>query len=61
MMIIANDGIVAYTGAIDSKASTDAADIDSADKLFANALDAVISGKEVMNAKNEPYGCGVKY
>ncbi len=61
MIIVAKDGTVAYTGAIDSKASTDAADIDSADKLFANALDAVISGKEVMNAKNEPYGCGVKY
>jgi peroxiredoxin len=61
MMIIAKDGTLAYSGAIDSKSSTDAADIESSDPLFANALDAVISGKEVTNAKNEPYGCGVKY
>lgn len=61
MMIIAKDGTLAYSGAIDSKASTDAADIESSDPLFANALDAVLAGKEVANAKNEPYGCGVKY
>ena len=61
MMIIAKDGNLAYSGAIDSKPSTEAADIDSADKLFANALDAVMAGNEVANAKNEPYGCGVKY
>ena len=61
MMIIAKDGTLAYTGAIDSKASTDAADIEGANPLFANALDSVLAGKEVENAKNEPYGCGVKY
>lgn len=61
MMIIAKDGTLAYSGAIDSKSSTDAADIESSDPLFANALDAVLAGKEVANAKNEPYGCGVKY
>jgi peroxiredoxin len=61
MMIIAKDGTLAYSGAIDSKPSTDAADIESSEKLFANALDAVIAGKDVQNAKNKPYGCGVKY
>ncbi|MGJ8634633.1 MAG: redoxin domain-containing protein [Luteolibacter sp.] len=61
MMIIAKDGTVAYNGAIDSVKSTDSADIAGADKLFANALDAVLSGTEVVNAKNKPYGCGVKY
>jgi peroxiredoxin len=61
MMIIAKDGTLAYSGAIDSVASTDPADIEGADKLFANALDAVLAGKEVTNAKNKPYGCGVKY
>lgn len=61
MMIIAKDGTLAYSGAIDSKPSTDAADIEGADPLFANALDSVLAGKEVANAKNEPYGCGVKY
>jgi len=61
LFIINKDGVLVYNGAIDSKKSTDAADIAGADKLFANALDAVIAGKEVTNAKNEPYGCGVKY
>ncbi len=61
MMIIAKDGTLAYSGAIDSNPSTDSADIEGADKLFANALDAVMAGNEVANAKNEPYGCGVKY
>ena len=61
LFIINKDGVLVYNGAIDSKKSTDAADIAGADKLFANALDAVIAGKEVTHAKNEPYGCGVKY
>lgn len=61
MIIINKDGQLAYDGAIDSKATPDKADIDTADKLFANALEAVVAGKEVVNAKNKPYGCGVKY
>jgi peroxiredoxin len=61
MFIINKEGVLVYDGAIDSKATTKADDIESADKLFANALDAVLAGKEVENAKNAPYGCGVKY
>ncbi len=61
MIIIDKEGKIAYSGAIDSKATAEQADIESADPIFANALDAVISGNEVVNAKNEPYGCGVKY
>ncbi len=61
MIIIGKDGKVAYNGAIDDKPSTNADDIASSEPLFKNALDAVISGKEVKNAKNKPYGCGVKY
>lgn len=61
MYIINQEGILVYDGAIDSKATAKAADIETADPLFANALDAVLSGKEVSNAKNKPYGCGVKY
>jgi glutathione peroxidase-family protein len=61
MFIIDKEGILVYDGAIDSKSSTDPADVATADKLFANALEAVLSGKEVSNAKNKPYGCGVKY
>jgi glutathione peroxidase-family protein len=61
MFIISPDGKLAYDGAIDSKPTTEATDIATAEKLFANALDAVLAGKEVSNAKNKPYGCGVKY
>ncbi len=61
MFIIDGQGTLVYNGAMDSKASTDTADVATADKYFANALEAVIAGKEVANAKNKPYGCGVKY
>ncbi len=61
MFIIGKDGMLRYDGAIDSKPSTEQADIPTADPLFAVALDAVIAGGEVKNAKNKPYGCGVKY
>ncbi len=61
MFIIAADGKLAYDGAIDSKATTAAEDVATADKLFVNALEAVLAGKEVAAAKNKPYGCGVKY
>jgi peroxiredoxin len=61
MFIISKEGTLVYNGAIDSKASTNAEDVKTADPLFANALEAVIAGKEVANGKNAPYGCGVKY
>ncbi|GAA5130072.1 redoxin domain-containing protein [Luteolibacter yonseiensis] len=61
LFIIDKEGKLAYNGAIDSKATTEVADVDTADKLFANAADAVLAGKTVENAKNQPYGCGVKY
>ncbi len=61
MFIISKDGVLAYDGAIDSKATTDQADVSTADKLFVNALEAVLAGSEVESAKNKPYGCNVKY
>ena len=61
MFIISADGKLVYDGAIDSKATTNTEDVATADKLFVNALDAVLAGKEVENAKNKPYGCGVKF
>ena len=61
MYIIDKEGTLVYNGAIDSMATTDAADIEKAEPLFANALNAVIEGKTVENATNKPYGCGVKY
>jgi peroxiredoxin len=61
MFVIAADGTLAYDGAMDSKATTKAEDIQTADPLLANAIEAVLAGKPVSNAKNAPYGCGVKY
>ncbi|MFT3990137.1 MAG: redoxin domain-containing protein [Luteolibacter sp.] len=61
LFIINKEGVLVYNGAIDSKKSTDAADIPDSTPIFANALTAVLEGKAVENAKNEPYGCGVKY
>ncbi len=61
MFIIDKESKLVYSGAIDSKATTDDADVATADKLFANALDAVLAGKPVANGKNQPYGCSVKY
>lgn len=61
MIIVNKDGKIAYSGAMDSKASTDVQDIATAEPFFRNALDAVIAGTEVPKAKNKPYGCPVKY
>jgi peroxiredoxin len=61
LFIINKEGLLTYNGAIDSKASTNVEDVVSADQIFATALDALLAGKEVPNAKNQPYGCSVKY
>jgi hypothetical protein len=61
LYIIDKEGKLAYNGAIDSLATTEASDIPKADKLFVNAIDNVLAGKPVENAKNQPYGCSVKY
>ncbi len=61
MFIINKEGVLVYDGAIDSKPTADVKDLETAEPLFSNALDAVLAGKEVANAKNKPYGCGVKY
>ena len=61
MFIINKEGTLAYSGAVDSLATSEQEDVAKADKLFANALDNVLAGKPVENAKNQPYGCGVKY
>jgi alkyl hydroperoxide reductase subunit AhpC len=61
LFVIDKEGKVAYNGAIDSKNTTDVADIESADSYISAALDAVLAGKTVDKGKTAPYGCGVKY
>jgi len=61
LFIINKEGTLVYNGAIDSLGTSEVADIEKADKLFVKALDSVIAGQPVENAKNQPYGCSVKY
>jgi peroxiredoxin len=61
MYIINAEGELVYRGAIDSKRSTDTADIASATNYVAQALDEVLAGKAVSKAETDSYGCSVKY
>lgn len=61
MVVINPDQEVIYLGAIDNIASADQADIEKADNLVSDALDASMNGKEVKVKTQKPYGCGVKY
>lgn len=61
MYVIDKNGLIAYNGAIDSLRGASSSEIKRAEPLFANALDSVLEGRRVANAKNKPYGCSVKY
>ena len=61
MFVIDKEGKLIYRGAIDSKATTKAADVDEAENYVTVALDNTMAGKPVSNASTKPYGCSVKY
>jgi AhpC/TSA family len=61
MIVIAQDGTVAYNGAIDSTPSPNPADIATSKNYVAQALNELLAGKPVTEKKTQPYGCGVKY
>ena len=61
MYIVDPQGTLIYAGAIDSKPSTDPADIKSATNYVAQALGEAMSGKAVSRAVTQAYGCSVKY
>lgn len=61
MYVIGKDGMLLYNGAIDSIRSTKREDIEKADPLLKNAVEAVLAGKPVQNATNQAYGCTIKY
>lgn len=61
MFIINPEGKVIYEGAIDSKASANAADIANSTNYVKVALDESLGGKPVTTANTKPYGCSVKY
>ncbi|NBV49102.1 MAG: thioredoxin family protein [Verrucomicrobia bacterium] len=59
--VIDGKGTLVYKGAIDSIASTKAADIEKATNYVLAAVKAVKEGKAPETASTKPYGCGVKY
>ena len=61
MFIIDPDGKLIYKGAIDSKPSTDQADLKTATNYVKAALTDAMAGKPVENATTKAYGCSVKY
>ena len=61
MFVIDKEGKLVYQGAIDSKATANAADLAGAENYVKVALDSTMAGKPVANASTKPYGCSVKY
>ena len=61
MVVINPEGNLIYEGAIDSKASTDPADIQSSTNYVKVALEEALAGKPVATAKTKAYGCSIKY
>ena len=61
MYIVDPAGKLAYAGAIDSKASSNPADIATATNHVKQALAESLAGKPVSTPTTRPYGCSVKY
>jgi hypothetical protein len=61
MFIINPAGVLIYDGAIDSKATTDQADIATATNYVSQALGEAMAGKPVTTPNSRPYGCSVNY
>lgn len=61
MYIINPAGMLVYAGAIDSKPSSNPADIPGATNHVKVALAETLAGKPVSVATTKPYGCSVKY
>lgn len=51
-MFVINKGTLVYTGAIDNRGDRN---------YVAEALEAILAGREVPLAKTQPFGCSVKY
>lgn len=61
MYLIDPSGKLVYAGAIDSKPSSDAADIPGSTNYLTQAIDEATSGKPISRPATKPYGCAVKY
>lgn len=61
MFVITGSGLVAYAGAIDSKATVDEAVVPRSRNLVRAALEDLLAGRKVATPKTVPYGCLVGY
>jgi hypothetical protein len=61
MFVIGPAGDLKYMGGIDSIATADIADLQSAEPYLKEAMLAVVDGKPVVHPVTRPYGCSVKY
>jgi len=60
MIVIAQNGAVAYDGAIDDRAEVEG-DPRTARHYVREAINKLLAGEPVEKTKSKPYGCGVKY
>jgi len=56
MFIVNTEGVLAYAGAIDSKKSTNPADIEKSDNYVSAALDSLFAGEKVSKPETTAYG-----
>lgn len=61
MLIIDEDGTLAYMGGIADRPTTNEADVRGANNYVRAALGELAAGKPVSNPGSRPYGCSVKY
>ena len=61
LYVIAQDGTLAYQGAIDDQPNASQANTTSAHNYVRAALAALKADKPVAKPTTQPYGCGVKY
>jgi peroxiredoxin len=61
MYVINGDAQLVYSGAIDSKASGNVADIEGATNFVNAALDAIAAGEKPAVTYYKEYGCSIKY
>lgn len=59
--IIDPQGVLRYSGAVDSRQSSSVKDIATATNYVRAALDAGLAGSPIAVAQTQPYGCDVKY
>ena len=60
MYVIDAEGVLRYHGALDNAPRGEVKGA-SHQMLTGNAIDAILDGKDVPNARNRSYGCSVKY